>query len=134
MIQNPAEDPELSQIINLGPCRSALILPLRRGVNAYGVMLFAHPEPTYFDPERIELLEMISHQAVIAIQNARLYQELEQEKERIVQTQDEARHKLARDLHDGPIQSVSAISMRANVAHLRARCKNCLGNARTEPS
>ncbi len=115
-IQNPAEDPELSQIITLEPCRSALILPLRRGVNAYGVMLFAHPEPAYFDSERIELLEMISHQAVIAIQNARLYQELEQEKERIVQTQDEARRKLARDLHDGPIQSVSAIVMRANVA------------------
>ncbi len=121
VIQNPAEDPELSQIITLESCRSALLLPLRRGMNAYGVMLFAHPEPDYFDPERIELLEMISHQAVIAIQNARLYQELEQEKERIVQTQDEARRKLARDLHDGPIQSVSAIVMRADVAtHLVA--------------
>ncbi len=116
VIQNPAEDPELSQIITLEPCRSALILPLRRGVNAYGVMLFAHPDPAYFDPQRIELLEMISHQAVIPIQNARLYQDLEREKERIVQTQDEARRRLARELHDGPIQSVSAIVMRASVA------------------
>jgi signal transduction histidine kinase len=116
VIQNPAEDAELSQIITLEPCRSALILPLRRGVSAYGVMLFAHPELSYFDPERVEVLEMISHQAVIAIQNARLYQELEQEKERIVVTQDEARRKLARDLHDGPIQSISAIATRANIA------------------
>ncbi len=116
IIQNPAEDPELNQIITLESCKSALVLPLRRGMNAYGVMLFAHPEPAYFDAERIELLEMISHQAVIAIQNARLYQELELEKERIVQTQEEARRKLARDLHDGPIQSVSAIVMRADVA------------------
>jgi len=80
------------------------------------MMLYAHPEPSYFSAEQIELLEMVSHQAVIAIQNARLYQELEQEKERIVQTQEEARKKLARDLHDGPIQSVSAIVMRADVA------------------
>ncbi len=116
VIQNPAEDPELSQIITLEACKTALILPLHRGVNVYGFMLFAHPDAGYFDPERIELLEMISHQAVIAIQNARLYQELEQEKERIVQTQEEARRKLARDLHDGPIQSVSAIVMRADVA------------------
>ena len=116
VIQNPSEDPELNQIITLASCKSALLLPLRRGVNAYGVILFAHPEEAYFDAERIELLEMISHQAVIAIQNARLYQELEQEKERIVQTQEEARRKLARDLHDGPIQSVSAIVMRADVA------------------
>ena len=116
VIDNPADDPELSKITTLEGTRSALILPLRRGVNAYGMMLYAHPDANYFSPEQIELLEMVSHQAVIAIQNARLYQELEQEKERIVQTQEEARKKLARDLHDGPIQSVSAIVMRADVA------------------
>jgi signal transduction histidine kinase len=49
---------------------------------------------------------------VIAIQNARLYQDLEHEKTQIVETQDEARKKLARDLHDGPTQGVSAITMR----------------------
>jgi signal transduction histidine kinase len=115
-IQNPATDPELTKITALDSCKSALVLPLRRGVNAYGMMLFAHPDPDFFNPDQIELLEMISHQAVIAIQNARLYEELGQEKERIVQSQEEARKKLARDLHDGPIQSVSAIVMRADVA------------------
>jgi len=116
VIQDPHGDPELGNITTLESCSSAFILPLRRGANAYGMMLFAHPSPTFFTPDRIELLEMISHQAVIAIQNARLYQELESEKERIVQSQEEARKKLARDLHDGPIQSVSAIVMRADVA------------------
>jgi len=51
-----------------------------------------------------------------AIQNARLYQDLEQEKERLAETQEEARRKLARDLHDGPTQSVAAIAMRVNFA------------------
>ncbi len=116
LIANPYTDPELGKITTLEGCKSAFILSLRRGVNAYGMMLFAHPSPDYFNPDRVELLEMISHQAVFAIQNARLYQELEMEKERIVQSQEEARKKLARDLHDGPIQSVSAIVMRADVA------------------
>ncbi|HEX7395308.1 MAG TPA: GAF domain-containing sensor histidine kinase [Anaerolineaceae bacterium] len=116
VIKDPANDPELTKIITMEACKSALILPLRRGANAYGMMLFAHPDPDFFTPDQIELLEMISHQAVISIQNARLYEELEQEKERIIQTQEEARKKLARDLHDGPIQSVSAIVMRADVA------------------
>jgi signal transduction histidine kinase len=116
VIKDPQTDPELSKITTMEGCASAFILPLRRGVNAYGMMMFAHPTASFFTADRIELLEMISHQAVIAIQNARLYQELELEKERIVLSQEEARKKLARDLHDGPIQSVSAIVMRADVA------------------
>jgi signal transduction histidine kinase len=93
----------------------ALVLPLHRGLDAFGAMLFAHPDPNFFTTDRIETLTMISHQAVISIQNARLYQEMEREKQEIMETQDEARKKLARDLHDGPTQSVAAIAMRANI-------------------
>jgi len=53
---------------------------------------------------------------VIALQNARLYRDLEEEKERIIEIQEEARRKLARDLHDGPTQSVAAMAMRVNFA------------------
>jgi len=53
---------------------------------------------------------------VVAIQNARLYHDLEQEKERMTEIQEEARKKLARDLHDGPTQSVAALAMRVNFA------------------
>jgi signal transduction histidine kinase len=116
LIENPAADPELSRIVVIENCKAALTIPLNRGMNAFGMILFAHPDAKYFSTERSELLEMIGHQAVIAIQNARLYQDLEEEKERIVMSQEEARKKLARDLHDGPIQSVAAIAMRVDVA------------------
>ena len=53
---------------------------------------------------------------MIAIQNARLYQDVVDERERMIEAQEEARKKLARDLHDGPTQSVSAIAMRVNMA------------------
>ncbi|MEA4909993.1 MAG: GAF domain-containing sensor histidine kinase [Chloroflexi bacterium] len=115
-LQNPSEDPELGQLVALQGCKSSLCLPLNRGLNAYGVMLYAHPDPAFFTQDRRELLEMLSHQVVIAIQNARLFQELELEKERILESQEEARKKLARDLHDGPTQSVSSIAMRISIA------------------
>jgi signal transduction histidine kinase len=108
------EDPELVSFNALQKCQSELLLPLRRGLNAYGVMLFAHPDPQFFDDERSEMLEMISHQAVVAIQNALLFKDLETEKEHIISTQEEERRQLARSLHDGPTQSVAGIAMRAD--------------------
>ena len=109
-------DPELGRIIALRSCSSAYCFPLRSGFNVYGAMLFAHPDSTYFSKERCGLLDIIGRQAVIAIQNARLYQDLVEEKERMVEVQEEARKKLARDLHDGPTQSVAAMAMRVNLA------------------
>lgn len=109
-------DPELGRIIALRACSSAYCFPLRSGFNMYGAMLFAHPDPNYFNKERCGLLDIIGRQSVIAVQNARLYQDLVEEKERMVDVQEETRKKLARDLHDGPTQSVAAIAMRINLA------------------
>ncbi|HJR82188.1 MAG TPA: histidine kinase, partial [Anaerolineales bacterium] len=109
-------DPELGRIVALRSCSTAYGFPLRSGFNVYGAMLFAHPDPNYFNKERQGLLDIIGRQAVIAVQNARLYQDLVEEKERMVEVQEEARKKLARDLHDGPTQSVAAMAMRINLA------------------
>jgi signal transduction histidine kinase len=109
-------DPELKRMVALQACRSAYCIPLRRGLDAYGILLFAHPETDFFTPDRREVLDIVGSQSVIAIQNARLYLDLEQEKERMMDIQEEARKKMARDLHDGPTQSVSAIAMRVNFA------------------
>ena len=109
-------DPELSHIIALRACTSAYCFPLRSGFNVYGAMLFAHPDPQYFTPDRVSMLEIIGRQSVVAIQNARLYQDLVEEKNRMVEVHEEARKKLARDLHDGPTQSVAAMAMRINLA------------------
>jgi signal transduction histidine kinase len=109
-------DPELGRIVALRSCSSAYCFPLRSGFNVYGAMLFAHPDPNYFTKERCDLLDIIGRQAVIAVQNARLYQDLVEEKERMIEVQEEARKKLARDLHDGPTQSVAAMAMRVNLA------------------
>ena len=115
LTQDVGYDPELGRIIALRSCTVAYCFPLRSGFNVYGAMLFAHPDQNYFTQERRGLLDIIGRQAVIAVQNARLYQDLVEEKERMVEVQEEARKKLARDLHDGPTQSVAAMAMRINL-------------------
>ena len=114
--KNIGYDPELGRVIAFRNCTSAYCFPLRSGFNVYGAILFAHPEPDYFESDRRDMLDIISRQAVVAIQNARLYQDLVEEKERMVEVHEEARKKLARDLHDGPTQSVAAMAMRINLA------------------
>ncbi len=114
--KEPDKDSELSRIVSLHDCRVAFCLPLRAGFDTYGVLLFAHKNPDFFTQSKRELLEIISHQLVIAIQNARLYSDLQQEKEKMIEIQEQEHKKLARDLHDGPTQSMAAIAMRLNFA------------------
>jgi signal transduction histidine kinase len=118
LIDNIAEDPELSQIVTLHACHQVYCFPLRSGFSVYGLLIFGHPSAGYFTQERLDVLDILSRQAVIAIQNARLYQKIADERDRMVEIHEEARKKLARDLHDGPTQSVSAIAMRVNLARI----------------
>ncbi len=113
---DPARDPELQRLVALHNCQVAVCIPLLAGLEAYGVLLFAHPSGDYFTAERVELMQAVGNQVITAIQNARLYRDLEVEKERMSEIQEEARKKLARDLHDGPTQSIAAIAMRTNFA------------------
>lgn len=118
LIDNIAEDPELGQMVTLHGCYQVYCFPLRSGFSVYGLLIFGHPAEGYFTQERIDILDILSRQAVIAIQNARLYQNIADERDRMIEIHEEARKKLARDLHDGPTQSVSAIAMRVNLARL----------------
>jgi signal transduction histidine kinase len=116
LLKEVRQDPELTRFVTFMSCNEVYCFPLRSGFNAYGVLLFGHPEQEFFSAGRRELLDILGSQAVVAIQNARLYQDVVNERERMVEFQEEARKKLARDLHDGPTQSVSAIAMRINLA------------------
>ncbi len=112
--RDPAHDPELMQYASFQACRSLMALPLRAGYETYGVVLYGHVQPDFFDDDQRALLIAVVNQAIVALQNAQLYRSLRQEKERLIEVQEEAQKKLARDLHDGPTQAVAALAMRAN--------------------
>ena len=112
-LPHPSQDPELGKLLALRECQTLLILPLARSPEAYGMLIFGHPERNYFDGEQQDMLELIGQQASIAIQNAQLFHELESERDRLVRIQEEERKQLASELHDGPTQSVTGIAMRS---------------------
>jgi signal transduction histidine kinase len=116
LLTDVRNDPEMTRFISFQRCREIYCFPLISGFSAYGILLFGHPQPGFFTRDRQEILDILGSQAVIAIQNARLYQDVVDERERMIDAQEEARKKLARDLHDGPTQSVAAIAMRVNMA------------------
>ena len=111
---NPARDPELSHFATFQQCETAICVPLRAGFQIYGAMILGIRVKARLGREQIELFDSVADQAVIALQNAQLYQKLRSEKKRIIETEEEARKELARDLHDGPTQSIAAIVMRLN--------------------
>jgi signal transduction histidine kinase len=99
---------------HLRPEKQQVVLVTDAG--ALGVLLYGHPTLHFFNNERRDLLNAIAQQVSVALHNARLYESLETEKKRISELEEEAQKKLARDLHDGPIQTIAAITMRVNFA------------------
>jgi len=107
-------DPELQFFSAFQFCRSVLVIPLHSGYDNFGVIVYGSERPDVFTAENRDVLTAVGLLATVGLQNALLYQALREEKERLVEVEEDARKKLARALHDGPTQSVSAIAMRMN--------------------
>jgi len=85
-VPDKASDPTLPQ---WGPA-TRLAVPIRKDGATVGVMLLTRTEAAAFTPQEIELVESFAAQAAIAIENARLFNEI-QDKSR--QLEVASRHK-----------------------------------------
>ena len=118
------KDKTLTSFASLPGCRSAICAPLRAGFSTYGAVLFCSTEPNFYNIEHKKLLTTFCSQAIIALQNAQLFDDLRHEQQKILEKEAEARRKLARDLHDGPTQSIAAIAMRLNFLKMVVKNKD----------
>jgi signal transduction histidine kinase len=109
---NVADDPELREFGTLRRYRGGVCYPLQAGLESYGVVLLATSATRVPQEPHLQLMRAFTNQAAVAFQNARLYQSLRAERDHIIDAEASARAKLARDLHDGPTQSLAALAMR----------------------
>ncbi|MCL4487865.1 MAG: GAF domain-containing sensor histidine kinase [Chloroflexi bacterium] len=91
---------------------SLIAAPLIHKGNPIGVVEVLNKESDQpFTTEDQELLLAFASQSAVAIENARLYQQIVAERDRILAVEELIRRELARDLHDGPAQLISAVIM-----------------------
>ncbi len=91
---------------------SLLCVPMISHQKLIGVLQVMHNEPgRYFGQLEQQLLTTFANQAAIAIENARLYESLKEERDHLVVVEDKIRKRLARDLHDGPTQLLASMVM-----------------------
>jgi signal transduction histidine kinase len=91
---------------------SLLCVPMVSHNRLIGVLQVLHNIPgKHFSSLDQQLLTTFANQAAIAIENARLYESLKEERDRLVEVEEEIRKRLAGDLHDGPTQMLASIIM-----------------------
>src|SRR5262249_52272379 len=80
---DPVEFATGRKIADLHGFRAAVAAPLKREDAAIGAVILRKVEPGPFTQQQIELLETFAAQAVIAIENVRLFTELRDSRERL---------------------------------------------------
>jgi len=88
------------------PAGTSLIgFPLTIKDRVIGLVVLSHNEPGYYSRTKTDLLQAFCNQAAIAIDNARLYQQVQQAAVL------EERDRLARELHDAVTQTLFSASV-----------------------
>jgi signal transduction histidine kinase len=84
------DEPSVNEVVQRAGYRALLIAPLMRPDHIVGFLVVRRKEPGQFPRETVELLTTFAAQSVLAIQNARLFSEID---EKSHQLEVESRHK-----------------------------------------
>jgi PAS domain S-box-containing protein len=92
------------------PIRSWMGVPLIVKDQVIGMITLSSYEEDFYSEEHVQIVTAIAHQAAIAIENARLYEQAQQ------LAAVEERQRLARELHDSVSQALYGIALGARTA------------------
>ncbi len=121
VVDDISKDPRVSRQLAVveEELKAFVCVPLMSKEKVVGVLNIASREPRAFSQQEVQLLTAIGHELGIAVENARLYQELQLKEEmrtellrRIISAQEDERRRLARELHDVTSQDLATLAVR----------------------
>lgn len=102
---------------------SSLSLPLAVGGTTLGVLNLVRRTQEHFTEEDLRLAASLADLASVAIEKARLHTALRERESRVsdllaavIRAQEQERRRIAGDIHDGFLQDLSALFLRAEIA------------------
>jgi two-component system NtrC family sensor kinase len=121
--EDPDFDPKVREIIrnagdmdsSIGRIRSTLAVPMTRDATVVGVIVIARPQTGLFPPRQIELLQTFADQAVIAIENARLFEQVQTRTMELAASLDDLRTAQDRLVQTEKLASLGQLT--AGIAH-----------------
>jgi signal transduction histidine kinase len=113
VVQNSSRDPRLTRLaVWREGLQAQIIVPLKSKGEVQGVLAVATRDSRQFLPEELELITSIGNQIGVAIENARLYENMRFYVSQITRAQEDERKRIARELHDDTAQALIALSRR----------------------
>ncbi len=115
-VPNVTDDPELSQgFTGIGGPRALLVTPLMQDGEILGVITLRQSHLKPFTPRQIEAIEVFADQAVIAISNVNLFEQVQQRTRELSQSLDNLRTAQDRLVQTEKLASLGQLT--AGIAH-----------------
>ena len=99
----------------IGDYRAALSVPLLRDGRVEGALTLTRPDPGPFSGRQIEMVRAFADQAVIAVENARLFNEVQARTQELAQSLDDLRRAQDRLIQSEKLASLGQLT--AGIAH-----------------